>query len=118
MHKLRSIKLLPRLWLVWFVLSVGIAVASPIFKPQSMDLVCSGAGVMKLVQTGDDADGKSTVQKLDCPLCTTPSAPPCELAFKAEPPSPLAYALKSIPSATIAGWTLSPLPPRGPPAFS
>ena len=54
MRTLRHFSLLARLVLGWFVLSLGVAVASPIVKPQDILMVCTGTGAMKvLVQSGD-----------------------------------------------------------------
>lgn len=40
--------------LVWFALSLGVAMASPLVNPRSLEMVCSGMGVMTLiVHTGD-----------------------------------------------------------------
>ena len=44
MQHLRHAILLTRCVLVWFVLSVGVAVASPMVSPKAMDLVCSSSG--------------------------------------------------------------------------
>ena len=54
LQTLRHANRLARLVLAWFVLSVGVAIASPWVHPQSMDMVCSSAGTMKLLVSGDD----------------------------------------------------------------
>ena len=116
---LRNAHLLARFVLVWFALSIGVAIASPIVKPQAMELVCSGAGVMKLLVKTDDGSKEVVSHTLDCPLCATSSAPPPPMArLSVEPAQPLAYVLQSIPAAHIAALTAAPLPARGPPAFS
>jgi hypothetical protein len=116
---LRNAHLLARFVLVWFALSIGVAIASPIVKPRAMELVCSGAGVMKLLVKTDDGSQEVVSHTLDCPLCATSSAPPPPVArLSAEPAQPLAYVLQSIPAAHIASLTAAPLPARGPPAFS
>ena len=43
-----------RLVLAWFVLSLGVAVASPIVNPQNLLMVCSGSGAMKVLLQSDD----------------------------------------------------------------
>ncbi|MFA7160349.1 MAG: DUF2946 domain-containing protein [Kiritimatiellia bacterium] len=119
MHSLRSAKNLARLVLVWFALSLGAAVASPLIKPQAMELVCSGSGAMKLLVKSDDGSKDASSFTLDCPLCATSSAPPPPDAQQsAEPMHALAHVLQGIAAAHIASLTAAPLPARGPPAFS
>ena len=116
MQALCHFTLLTRLVLAWFVLSLGVAVASPLVNPQDTLLVCTGAGAMKVLVKADDGGTREvTPLAMDCPLCVSASAPPPVVQVQAAPPSPLAYALLSIPSAHIAARTAAPLPPRGPP---
>jgi hypothetical protein len=120
MQTLRHAHLLARFVLVWFALSIGVAIASPLVKPQGMDLICTGMGMMKL-QAAQPDDGSPDLSPLtlDCPLCAHLNAPPPPLArLTAAPVQPLAYVLQSIPAAHIASLTAAPLPARGPPAFS
>lgn len=53
MSALRPARSLARLVLAWFVLALGIAVASPLVKPQSWQMVCSAAGTVKLLNIDD-----------------------------------------------------------------
>jgi hypothetical protein len=116
MRTLRHFTFLSRLVLAWFVLSLGIAVASPIVKPQDILLVCTGSGAMKmLVKAADGTASEATGNTMDCPLCAPMVAPPPVDQWAAEPAQPLAYALQAIPSAHIAARTAAPLPARGPP---
>jgi hypothetical protein len=118
MQTLRNFTFLARLVLAWLVLSLGVAVASPIVKPQNVLLVCSGSGAMKIIVTADDGSTSEVGSTaMDCPLCATAGAPPPAFAVQAQPPQPLAYALQSIPSAHIAARTAAPLPARGPPTL-
>jgi hypothetical protein len=123
MQTLRNAHLLARLVLVWFVLFVGVSVASPMVSPKASQMVCSAMGGMKMVLADDSANsGSSDTLKLssnmDCPLCAQFSAPPSPVVFSFDTTSALAHALRPIPSAHIAWLTGSPLPPRGPPALS
>ena len=118
MQTLRNAHLLTRFVLVWFALFVGVAIASPLVKPQAMELICSGMGVMKIQVQGDDGSPDLKAKTLDCSLCATSCAPPPTANLAREPVSPLAYVLQSIPSAIIAALTAAPPPARGPPAFS
>lgn len=115
----RSAHRIARLVLVWFVLSLGVAVASPLVNPQATELICSGAGVMKLLVK--NADGSSTEvasRMLDCPLCAFSSAPPPNVKVAAESAQPLAHVLQALPAGHIAARTAAPPPGRGPPDFS
>ena len=119
LQALRNAQLIARFVLVWFVLSLGAAVASPLVNPQATELICSGSGVMKLLVK--NADGSSTEvasRMLDCPLCASVSAPPPAAKAVAEPAQPLGHVLQTIPAAHIAALTAAPPPGRGPPVFS
>ena len=119
MQALRHIKQLGRLVLLWFALSLGVAVASPLVSPQSMELVCSSAGAIKMVVKTDDGARELGASHLDCPLCALTGAPPPA----ADPtqfvhPLPLGHALQPIPAARLAAATAAPLPARGPPSLA
>lgn len=118
MHLLRTSRSIAALVLAWIVLATGVAVAAPLVVGQTLEMVCSGAG-MKLVAAGGDADvdGQPQPSALDCPLCASLAAPP-PAAVPAVFLPPLAHALKAIPSARIAALTAGPLPARGPPVRS
>jgi hypothetical protein len=116
MHSLRNARTLARLVLVWFALAVGAAVASPLIKPQSVALVCSGAGVLKFLAAGDDAGASlAGAGLLDCPLCLHTSAPPPTATL---PDSVLSAAAAPTPvpaALVLAVRNAGPLPGRGPP---
>ena len=114
MQQLRHAIQLTRLVLVWFALSVGVAIATPLVNTQGMDLVCTGTGSMKLVVQGDD-DASASTQTMDCPLCMSIAAPPPALNTTLTQPSPLAHAMQPLAAAHIAALTAPPLPSRGPP---
>lgn len=120
LHRLRQLApaLLGRLVLAWFALSLGAAIASPLVSPQAMELVCSSAGVMKVVVKTDDGAQALGAAHLDCPMCMPLVAPPPVAAGAAVPqPSPLSHALRPIAAAHIAAATAAPLPARGPPSL-
>jgi Protein of unknown function (DUF2946) len=116
MEKIRSSKLIARFVLVWFVLFVGIAAASPIVHPQETGVVCSSSGT-HWVDAGDNSDGSSgkAHSTLDCPLCVLVVAPPPIVELSFELTSPLAHALQPVVQARIVALTAPPLPSRGPP---
>lgn len=119
MHALRHFTFLTRLVLAWFVLSLGVAVASPLVAPQDLQMVCTGAGAMKVMVTTDDGSTHELAgTTMDCALCVPVAPPPAMVQVVVEPIHPLAYALQGIPSAHIAARTAAPLPPRGPPNYS
>ena len=76
MQVLRRSTFLARLVLAWFVLSLGVAVASPLVKPQDVQWVCSGSGMLKVLVSADDRRQWQRDQRHPgLPLCL--SAPCC-----------------------------------------
>lgn len=125
MQTLRRTRFLARLVLAWFVLALGVAAASPLVNPKAMELICSAAGTVKLVQLGEGSGGESSSpglagHLLDCPLCLVGShgAPPPTTQLSAEPVPALVYAMRAPVSAHLASRSAAALPARGPPAFS
>lgn len=117
MHFLRTSSALARLVLAWFVLTMGVAVASPIVHPRAMELLCSASGNMKLIVVGEDGTEQSH-HTLDCPMCMATTLPSPVVVARFEAPQPLAHALTKATAAHIASAVGAPLPPRGPPAFA
>ena len=113
---LRQTRQLTRFVLVWFALALGVAMASPLVSPKSIDMVCASGGVMKLVAS-DDGDEVPSSSAMDCPLCMSLAFPPAPLALQVVKPSPLSHALQPIAAAHTALATAPPLPSRGPPAL-
>jgi hypothetical protein len=101
--------------LACMVLALGVSVASPLVNPQSMELVCSAAGSVKLIQKTDDGGQPLTGHALDCPLCTPMAPPPHMVVLAVAQPQPLAHASHWVAMAHIAARLGPPLPPRGPP---
>ncbi|WP_077003100.1 DUF2946 family protein [Variovorax sp. KK3] len=116
MSSLRHAHHLGRLVLLWFVLSLGAAIASPVVHPQALELVCSTAGAVKVVVQGEDGVQELGATHLDCPMCLLTGAPPPSSVSALPHPLPLAHAVQPIPAARIAAATAAPLPARGPPA--
>lgn len=118
MQALRSSLSLTRLVLAWFMLTLGIAVASPIVHPRAMEVVCTAGGSMQVVML--DEDGQAVPgphHSLDCPLCLAITTPPVYEYQHVAQPQPLGLALQPIVAARIAALVGAPLPPRGPPAL-
>jgi hypothetical protein len=118
MHYLRNAKNLARFMLVWFALSIGVAVASPMVQPQGMQLVCSGGGAMKIIVAGDDSSAPTSSHTLDCPLCASIGAPP-PLDFVGFVPSIFPSTIATSFAADAPPFALTAPPPaRGPPALA
>lgn len=122
LQTIRQARRLIRSVLAWFVLSVGLAVAAPLLQPQSLSLVCSAAGSLKLVATGDLGDQgnpgapMAAHHTLDCVLCFALSAPPSAAVRVAAIAPPPTGPLPSQIATHITGRTAAPPPARGPPA--
>ena len=117
MQTLRHARQLTRFVLVWFALALGVAMASPLVSPKSIDMVCASGGVMKLVVSDEGDQAQPANPSLDCPLCMSLAFPPAPVTAQAVKPSPLSHALHPIAAAHIASATAPPLPSRGPPAL-
>jgi hypothetical protein len=113
-------RLVARFALAWFALTLGAAILSPLVQPRAMRLVCSAAGVVKLVADGDQGPVESGHATLDCPLCLLTHAPPQHTAAAQLPPAPPApqNAAPPCPAAPVVARSWAPLPARGPPAVS
>ncbi|PKO59025.1 MAG: hypothetical protein CVU24_16120 [Betaproteobacteria bacterium HGW-Betaproteobacteria-18] len=73
MHTLRNAPWLARLALLWFVLTLGVAVASPMISGDQQVMLCSAGGVVKVV-INEDGSTSSAPTALDCPLCAVGGA--------------------------------------------
>lgn len=114
MQTLRRMTLLARLVLAGFLLSLGVAAASPAVKPRPLELVCSG-GVYKLVAPGDPGMGPAA-SALDCPQCVPASLPPGPAQAAAHAGWGRAPAPASPPARALAVQADLPPPARAPPA--
>ena len=116
MFKALTHRILARLVLVWFALFIGVAIASPILNPTETQMVCSSAGGMKMVASGEEGADVKLTANMDCPLCAPVHVPlqSCNTPF--DHASPLAHSLHPVAAALIAAHTAPPLPSRGPPA--
>lgn len=114
MRALQHFKLITRLVLVWWLLSIGAAVASPMRQTQPTAVVCSG-GVMKVVVLNDEGSSTPFETGMHCPLCLAASAPPTVLGAVVPTAGALSYVVPYRASTHVAARTASPLPARGPP---
>ncbi|MDO8772822.1 MAG: DUF2946 domain-containing protein [Burkholderiaceae bacterium] len=114
----RSIRLIARWVLISFALSLGVAIASPMVKPRPMELICTGAGIMKLVASTGDGSIELVNPTLDCPMCANLGAPPSTIGSVVEPVFDLASACMPLEAARIASLLRGPWQARAPPVFS
>jgi hypothetical protein len=118
MHTPHAARLIARWVLMWFALSLGAAIASPLINPQSTEMVCSAAGVMRLVVHLDDGSTELAGISLDCPLCANLGAPPPPVVLVPEPVFDLAFSLLPLEVARIASLLRGPWQARAPPRLS
>ena len=115
---LRRTHQMARLVLAWMLLSLGVAVASPLIQPKNLQVVCSAAGAIKLVVQGDGSTLGLGTPGMDCPLCVGAGAPPPAPAVVAAPaaapvPAP-PWVLRAPVTAFVGhGWLA-----RAPPAIA
>ena len=120
LQSLRNAHRLTRFVLVWFALFVGAAVASPLVKPEAVQLVCSAIGGVKLVQAdaaGADVDGVVSHTALDCPACLPLIAPPVVDLLAPLPTGILSHVLQPLPAARQVSLLGQPWQARAPPIF-
>ncbi len=117
MQTLRNAHHLARFVLVWFALTIGASIASPIFKPLVTQVVCSASGAMSMPVMDDDGSLPTTSHTLQCPLCAGIGAPPPAVRGQLDPVQPLAYVLQPVASTHITSAAAAPLPARGPPTL-
>ena len=115
LHTLRNTPWLARLALLWFTLTLGVAVASPLVKPQSEVMICSAANGMVKVVLNADGSLSTASSTMDCPLCMLGGASAPVVQQTVQAPHALSHVLQRIPAAIIAAFTAVPPPPRGPP---
>ncbi|PKO62909.1 MAG: hypothetical protein CVU24_01690 [Betaproteobacteria bacterium HGW-Betaproteobacteria-18] len=112
---------LPKLWrwmLAWFVISLGVAVASPMVKPAATGVICTSTGAFKVVVQSDDGAVGLGALGMDCPLCLVADAPPATLLLLPHALPAPAFNIQPIPIAPAVASTAVPPPARAPPIFS
>ncbi|WP_210542365.1 DUF2946 family protein [Rhodoferax sp. PAMC 29310] len=116
MQFLRNAHHLARFVLAWFVLTLGVAIASPVVHPRVMELICSDAGVVKLVVQGEADGGLVKNHTLECPMCIMGGGAPLVQSGSPLPAERVtaAYTLPLVTAPTAVSRT-GPPPARGPP---
>jgi hypothetical protein len=119
MQRLRQLTQITRLVLAWFVLTLGVAVASPIVNPQAMELVCTSGAQVKLVTLDDDGTQASPSHStLDCPACLAITLPASTPRFIVERALPQRPTWPPISPSRLGAPSGAALPPRGPPTLA
>jgi len=114
METLRRLhRLTCQLLLVWFALSIGVAMASPVLQPHSGDVVCSGSGALMLMPT-DDGGTAGSNHDHDCRLCVMVGAPPLLPVVLAAHKAPADTPILQLP-APVPSQSPVPFQQRGPP---
>jgi hypothetical protein len=118
LQSLRNAPRLTRLVLVWFALFVGVAVASPLVKPEASQMVCTAMGGMKLViadAAGDNMDAPLARTALDCPACLPLIAAPVANMLVPLPTGHLPHVFQSLSATRLVSLLGQPWQARGPP---
>ena len=120
LQSLRESRSIVRWMLVWFALSIGVAVAAPVVNPQALTLICTTAGNVKFVaeSVGDNADSAPAgmqVHTLDCVMCLPAGAPPVTSAVLHPGSAALSLQPAALPERLPARFAKA-ASARGPPA--
>jgi len=115
MQSPRNAKTFARFGLVWFVMALGAAIASPWVNPQTLQLVCSASGAARMVVASDDGTPAPIAHTLDCPLCMGSGAPPAQRLAVAVPMRGAADTGPVFDCQHVPQRAAAPLPARGPP---
>jgi len=114
-HSLRSSHKLARLALLWFALTLGAAVATPVIHPQEELVVCSGVGLQKVLINADGTESSSTDSGISCPLCLIGGAPPPALVHRLVAEQSAGHVLPATLALPLVSRSAAPPPARGPP---
>ena len=104
LHWFRRSPILARLALVWYALTLGAAVASPIVHPHEEVVICTAAGMVKVTLNPDGSVDTQPASDLHCPLC---------LSALALPSTPLVF----LPTANLPTFTGTAVPGDAPPSW-
>ena len=119
MQPQRQIGTLARWALLWWLLALGVACASPLVQPQHTELVCTEAGHLSLVTLNEDGarPPHPTHSSLDCPVCFAGLLACSTTPWRPQPPSTAASVVPAQRQLAHSTRLAGALPPsRGPPA--
>jgi len=118
LHTLRNSPWLAKLALLWYVVTLGVAVAAPMVNPPTELVVCTSVGMVKVVLNDDGTTATSTSNDgMHCPLCSAGGAQAPVSVSKGQVFHPSGHVLKSIPKTHLAALTAVQPPARGPPSI-
>lgn len=116
LNTLRNTPWLARLALLWFALTLGVAVASPMVNPQEELIICTSAGMVKVKLHADGSISTEASSELSCPLCVVGgAAPPAFASVQPAPVPALTWVRPGIAIVLLAASTAALPPSRGPP---
>jgi hypothetical protein len=118
LQSLRNATLLARLVLVCWAFVTGVAIASPMVKPDTLAVVCSGAGVIQVLANGSDGGEAPAGHTLDCPLCLAVMAPPPVVRSGLLPAPAGTKVPPTAPDSQRPSRAGAPPPARAPPSLS
>lgn len=108
-----------RVWvLAWFMLALGVAVASPVVQPRSIEIVCSSTSATKILVHTSTGSLELGTHGSECPLCLVSGAPPALPSSFSPVLTPLTHASALLFSSPVVATTAVPPPARGPPSLS
>jgi hypothetical protein len=116
-----SKRIQPTRWVMsWVLLAMAITMATAMVHPPRIELICAGAGGMKLLQDADNDDDPDSRHSVDCALCPTGATPAPTLGTKQfSMPSTPSYQQPSLAhQADSTASSAPPLPARGPPRIT
>ena len=114
---LRTSPWLAKVALLWFALTLGVAVASTMVNPQQELMICSAAGMLKVTLNADGSLSSTPAADTYCTLCVVGGAPPVFHRLALNLAQHLGHALQPVVAAHIAARTAAPPPSRAPPTL-
>jgi Protein of unknown function (DUF2946) len=114
MQKLRHLHNLARWVLACFVLSIGVAVATPLLNADYAGGICFASDVSSSAAERGDGDPSSSPLMGHCPLCIHGGAPPSVVIKLAAVEQPVYFSTR-VSIDPVVFTTAAPLPARGPP---
>ena len=118
LQSLRNTPWLAKLALLWFALTLGAAVASPMVNPQEDLIICTSASMVIVKLNADGSLSTEAGNELSCPLCVVGGAtPPVFVSVQPVPEPALAHVQPGITNVQATASTAPPPPSRGPPVL-
>jgi len=117
LHTLRNTPWLAKLALLWFALTLGVAVASPLVNPKDQLVICTSVGMVKVVLNADGSDSPIASAEAQCPLCVVGiAAAPAFVSLQPTPVQALTAEQPGVAPVLVAATSAALPPSRAPPA--